>query len=143
MCVLEVDHHEHGDQQTDNVGDEASVKVNMLATVQTDVKAQQERNEDARNDDISETEHSKLLPEDAMLQEVLREDELDWCVKGLGHRHHHISTEDPENVVDKEAAQENASGNDVAQIDVLDCLDGESKAKEVIGNPVLQQSKQS
>lgn len=140
MCVLEVDHHEHGDQQANNVGDEAGIEVDMLATIQADVKAQQERNEDARNDDIAKAEHSELLAENSILQKILRKDELDWCVKRLGYSHHHIGTKHPEDVVHKEATQENASCNNIAQVDVLDCLDGESKAKEIIGNPVLQQS---
>ena len=52
------------------------------------VIAQHQRNEDSRYDDVSQTEHREVFRSQAILQQILREDQLDWSVETLSNRHH-------------------------------------------------------
>lgn len=60
-----------------------------------------------------------------------------WCLKGPGHCHHHVGAKYPEDIVDEEAAQQDAARADVVQVQELHPVKGEGQAKEVVGNPVL------
>lgn len=99
--MLKVNHHQHGEEQAEDVSDKAGIEVDILATIKTDVKSQQKGNEDAGNYNVSQTEHGKLISVDSILQEILWEDKLDWSVKRFGHGNHHIGAKNPENVVHK------------------------------------------
>ena len=71
-----------------------------------DVEAEQQRDHDARQDNVAETEHGLLGGPDAVGQDVAREHHLDGRLKGLGHRHHHVRAEDEEDVVEEQAGEQ-------------------------------------
>lgn len=135
--MFEVDHHHHGQCQSENVCDKACVEVGILPTIQTVVESQQKCDVDSRNDDIAQTEHCKLCAREAVFNEILGKDEFDWCIKRFGHSDHHVGAEHPEDIVDEQAAQENAASDHIVQVDDFDCFDRKCKAKQIIGHPVL------
>ena len=44
----------------------------------------------------------------------------------------------PEDVVEEEATEENATVQDLVQLQELNTVDGKSQAEDVVGNPVLE-----
>lgn len=137
LCVLEVEHHTHGDQQTNDVGDEACIKVRVLSTALADIEAKQQSDKDTWNDNITKTQHRKLGAMNAVHQEVLWKDQLNGGIKRLGHGNHNIGIEHPKDVVEKQTRQEKASGGDAVQVDEFDSLDGKREAKQIVGQPML------
>ena len=49
-----------------------------------------------------------------------------------------VSQTYPEDVVDEETAQQDASGADFVQLQKLDSVRGERKTEDVVGDPVLK-----
>ena len=89
------------------------------------------------NDDVSEAEHGHVGGAEAVLEEVLREDQLDRRLEALGHGDHHVGAEDPEDVVEEEAAEQDAAGGHVVEVEQLDAVDGEGQPEDVVCDPVL------
>lgn len=65
---------------------------------------------------------------------------LDRCLEALGNCHHDISPKHPEDVVDKEAAQEQATHFDAVQGDHLYSVHRKGQAKEIVKDPLLQEN---
>lgn len=107
--MLEHVHDEYGAEESQYVGDEWGVKVHFAVSIQAEIESKQESNENARDDDVAEAEQSKLLTVDAVLDEILRKDQFDWSVKWLGNADHDIGAKHPEDVVEEEAAQKDAT----------------------------------
>lgn len=137
--MLEDVHDEDGKAQAKDVGRKAGVEVGVGILLQTDVKAQQQGNEDPWNDDISKSQHGKVVCFEAFLQQILGKHQFYWCLKGLGHCHHHIGAKYPEDIVDEESAQQDAASADIVEVQELYSIKGEGQAKKVVGNPVLPQ----
>ena len=101
LCVIENGHDHYSHNQTQSVGKETTFEVDCAVSFQTDVITQKQGNEDAGNDNVTQTEHGKMFSKHSADEEILREDELDGSFKRLGHGDHHIGGEYPENVVEK------------------------------------------
>mmetsp|Transcript_31555 Transcript_31555/g.102822 ORF Transcript_31555/g.102822 Transcript_31555/m.102822 type:complete len:268 (-) Transcript_31555:180-983(-) len=99
------------------------------------VVAQDERDEDAGEDDIAEAEHRKgggiVVDGDA------REEEFDWAVHILRHRHHHRCPEHPKNVIKEQSAQENAPHRHRPKRQKLDPLEREANPEKIVGEKMF------
>jgi len=137
LGVLVPVHDEDGESESGDVGDERRVEVEVRVAVQRPVVTEQEGDEDSRNDDVTEAEHGHVLGVEAVLEQVLREDEFDGSLERLGDGDHDVGAEDPEDVVEEETAEQDAAGHDVVQVEQLDAVDGEGEAEQVVGDPVL------
>ena len=67
----------------------------------------------------------------------LGEDQFDGGLEGLGHGDHDIGAEYPEDVVEEEAAEQDAAGHHVVEVQQLHAVDGEGHPEQVVGQPVL------
>ncbi|KAL3190118.1 hypothetical protein MRX96_020436 [Rhipicephalus microplus] len=101
------------------------------------VEPQQEGDEDARNDDVSQAEHGKVLARKAALKEILGENQFDGCFERLGDDEHDVCAKDPKDVVDKEATEEDATRCHGVYVQQLDAINSKGKPKQVVGHPVL------
>lgn len=61
-----------------------------------------------------------------------------WSIERLSNSHHHISPKNPENVVEEESAQQNATNSYSVQLKYLYSINRERQTKYVISNPVLK-----
>lgn len=78
-----------------------------------------------------------MRAEHAVHEEVLREDELDRCLERFGDGDHHVGAEHPEDVVDEEAAEQNAAVQDGVQVQQFDAVDREGQTEHIVRDPVL------
>ena len=155
-----------------NPGNYLSRRQNVIVKIQwnfriLDIKTQHQRDKDAGNDNVPESQHGKVLRGEAVFQEILWENDctkeekitknkteesvwndlkkrtltFDGCIKRLGHKHHDIGAKHPENVVEEEAAEQGDPGEDFIQRQQLDRVKGECQAEEIVGNPVLWNEK--
>merc|ERR1719354_876775 len=95
-------HDEDGKAQSKDVGQETGVEVGPGILLQTNIKTEQQRNEDSRDDNVSQAEHGEVAGTQPLLQEVLGEHQLDWRLERLGNRHHDVGAKDPEDVIDEQ-----------------------------------------
>lgn len=102
-----------------------------------DIIAQQKRNEDAWHDDVAQTEHKEVRAEHSVNQEILREDQFDWCLERLGNGNHNIGSEHPEDVVKEETAEQNAAVHNGVQVQQFDAVDREGQTEHIVCDPVL------
>ena len=88
------------------------------------------------DDDVSEAEHRKL---ESLSKQVLWEHHLDRSIKGLCHRHHHLSSKDPEDVIKKQPREQDDASVEAVQVQELDGSQREGFSKHVIDDPVLRE----
>lgn len=62
---------------------------------------------------------------------------FDGCLEALGDGDHHVGSKHPENVVEEEAAQQDAAGDDVVKVQQFHSVDSERQTEEVVGHPVF------
>lgn len=78
-----------------------------------------------------------MRAEHSVHEKVLWKDQLDRCLERLGHGHHHVGAEHPEDVVDEEAAEQNAAVQNGVQVQQFDAVNREGQTEHVVRNPVL------
>lgn len=132
-------HHQNGCHQTQKVSNERGIKVQLTLSLQTMIESQEQRNKNARNHNVAKAEHSKVGRIESVGQQILGEHQFDGRIEILGHRHHYVRSEHPENVVHKETAQQNHSGHDVVQMQQFHTVNGKRNAKQIVGNPMFLQ----
>mmetsp|Transcript_20197 Transcript_20197/g.52100 ORF Transcript_20197/g.52100 Transcript_20197/m.52100 type:complete len:307 (-) Transcript_20197:648-1568(-) len=98
------------------------------------VEAQHERHKDARDHDVTEAEQREL---DLLGVQVFGEEQLDRRVDPLGHRHHHLGAEHPEDVVQEERAQQQRADLEGAEREHLDGAQREGGGEHVRQHPAL------
>ena len=62
---------------------------------------------------------------------------FDWSIERFGYGDHNIGAKDPENVVEEETTEENATVDYFVQLKKFDTVDGECQTEYIVGNPVL------
>lgn len=130
-------HDEDRRHQTQEISDECGVEVQAGLAFQAAVEAEQQRDENAGDDDVAESQHGEIRGVQSVGEQILREHQLDGRFKTLRHGDHHVGAEHPEDVVDEEPAEQDASGDDVVEMEQLHTVDGERQAEQVVGDPVL------
>ena len=135
--MLEHVHDEDGAGEREDVSNKGRVEVGVSVAVEAVVEAEQEGDEYARYDNVAEAEHGVLLGLQAVLDQILRKDELDGRVERLGHPHHHVRHEHPEDVVEEQAREQNAAVGHLVQLQELNAVHAERQAEQVVSYPVL------
>lgn len=102
-----------------------------------DIVTKQQSDENARNNNIAQSEHGELSAEHSFDQKILRKNQFDRSFERFGDGHHHVGAKHPKDVVKEETAEQNASGQHAIQVQQFDAVDGESDAKNVVCDPVL------
>ena len=102
------------------------------------IKPEQQSDEDARNDNISQPQHGKVLSSQTILQQVLWEHQFNGCFKRFSNSEHHICTKYPKDIVDEESSKQDAACADPVKSQKLYTVDREGQAKQVVGYPVLR-----
>ena len=83
-------------------------RVHSLLPRVVGVEGQQESDEEAGNYHVAQTQHAIELARVVVgSRQCLREDELDGSLHARRHLHHHLGSEDPEDVVEKETGHQN------------------------------------
>ena len=121
LRVLPRNHHHHGEQQSQRVENAARVEV-RLAPVRAlrrvfarlprvvRVERQQKGDEEPGNHHVAQTQHAEALARVFQRSgEGFGEHELDGTLHAGGHFHHDLRSEDPENVVEEETGEQQAS----------------------------------
>mmetsp|Transcript_8846 Transcript_8846/g.23986 ORF Transcript_8846/g.23986 Transcript_8846/m.23986 type:complete len:295 (-) Transcript_8846:57-941(-) len=93
------------------------------------VKAEKKHEEGARNDDVTEAQHRVL---DGISKDVLRKEKLDGGVQVLRYSYHDRGEKHPENVVHKEAPEEDSANLEAAEVHDGEGFDAKSKAHQVV-----------
>lgn len=79
--MLEDVHHQDGAQQAQHVSAECRAEVELGATLEALVEAEQQRNEDARYYDVAQSQHREVRRAQAVDQQVLREHHCETTTK--------------------------------------------------------------
>lgn len=137
LGMLETVHHKDRGQETEQVGGVGDVEVQATVLAPAVVEAQEEGNENARNHNVAQAQHGKVGGAQAIGENVLGEDQFDRGLETLSHRHHHIRSEHPEDVVDEQATEQDASSHHFVQVQHLHTVDRIRQAKQIVGDPVL------
>lgn len=66
----------------------------------------------------------------------MRELKEDRGIDGLSNSGHDISSKDPEDIVEEKPGQKDQTGLKASQVEVLNTIDREGNAEQVIGDPV-------
>ena len=99
-------------------------------------EGKKEKRKGTWDDDVSEAEHRKL---ESLSKQVLWEHHLDRSIKGLCHRHHHLSSKDPEDVIKEQPREQDDASVEAVQVQELDGSQREGFSKHVIDDPVLRE----
>lgn len=112
----------------------SQVGEGLDSEVLQEVKSETERHEDARNNDISQSQNRVLR---GIHTQVSRELQFNGGIDVLGHSDHHVGAEHEEYVVEEEESEEDGSVLEVAQEDELEGVDAEHDGQDVIVDPAL------
>lgn len=130
-------HDENRRHQSQEVCDESCVEIQAGFSLETAVEAEKESDKYSRNNDVAKSKHRKVWGWKAICEQILRKDEFDRGFKAFGDSDHDVSSKHPEDIVDEETAEQNASGDDVVEMKQLDTIDGERQPEKIVGDPVL------
>lgn len=98
------------------------------------VVSESHAHEHSRDNNISKSEDRELRGYGG---QILREHELDGSIDVLSDSQHDISAKDKENVIEEKESQENVSGLEVSNEQVLESVDAEQNANNVVVDPTL------
>lgn len=102
------------------------------------VKFKTEGQEAAGKDDITQSEHGKIgLGSGGQFKDISGEQQLDGDIKAFGDSHHDVSSKDPKDIVDEEAAKQDHSRGKAVQMNHGDGSDTKALSEDIAGDPVL------
>mmetsp|Transcript_21083 Transcript_21083/g.48828 ORF Transcript_21083/g.48828 Transcript_21083/m.48828 type:complete len:220 (-) Transcript_21083:239-898(-) len=144
LRALEPGHHDDGGDKRGNVRRKLSVEVFLDPLCHcllsgkrlADVPAEEEGDEQPRDHNVSEAEHGELLADGRA--PVAREHQLDGRLERLGHGHHHVRAENPEDVIDEKPTQQDRPVDEGANRQHLDAAEGEGDSEHVVRHPVVR-----
>ena len=64
---------------------------------------------------------------------------FDRSFKRFSDCHHDIGAEHPEDVIEEKSTKKYAASNNIVQMEEFNSIHSKCKAKEIIGNPMLQE----
>lgn len=99
-----------------------------------DIEFEAQCYENARDDDVSEPKHTKLL--DPLVVKVW-EQQFDRDVKFLSNCDHHISAIDPEYIIEEQEPKQKESNLEASQVNIAQCHDTKQHTKNIVQCPVF------
>ena len=162
--MFENQHNDYSCNDSDNIADDAAVKVRSWGSVGSfakhwhdftrisffrktvdgfdiegakDVVSEAHGHENSWDDDIAKAQKRELR---RIHTPVSWEKDFDWCIDAFGDGEHDIGSKDKEDVIEEESSKHHESVLEVAQEDELDCVHWHQDGQRVVKNPWLGQN---